>query len=83
MVLIIGGVFFIACCIILISVSSRNPAITEDAERVPVVIVSPFQRMVTSGVEFIKDISRYYFFLASTARENDELRQALGRVSKR
>ena len=73
----IGGVILIVCCIIFLSVSSKHPKATDGVEGVPVSFISPFQKMVTGSIRFVRDIWNHYFFLASTARENEQLRKAL------
>ena len=73
----IGGVILIVCCIIFLSVSSKHPKATDGVEGVPVSFISPFQKMVTGSIRFVRDIWNHYFFLSSTARENEQLRKAL------
>lgn len=73
----IGGVILIVCCIIFLSVSSKHPKATDGVEGVPVSLISPFQKMVTGSIRFVRDIWNHYFFLSSTARENEQLRKAL------
>ncbi|MBW1898443.1 MAG: rod shape-determining protein MreC [Deltaproteobacteria bacterium] len=77
MVFTIAGVFFFICCIILISVSSRHPDATEGAGSITIAFVSPFQEAVTGSINFAKDIWGYYFSLASTAKENKNLKKSL------
>lgn len=76
-VIAIGGVILIVCCIILLSVSSKHPTATDGVEGAPVSFISPLQNMVTGSFRFIRDTWNHYFFLASTARENEQLRKAL------
>ncbi len=77
MVLTIGVVLLIAVCIILISVSGKNPAATSGVESVPISFTAPFQNAVTGSIRFIRDVWRHYFFLISTSIENDRLKKAL------
>jgi rod shape-determining protein MreC len=46
--------------------------------RVAIVFIAPFQKVVGTGTEYLKNIWNHYFSLVSTAKENDRLRQALG-----
>ncbi len=80
MVFTIAGVFFFICCIVLISVSSRHPDATEGAGSVTIAVLSPFQEAVTGSINFVRDIWKYYFSLASTAKENDNLKKFLARA---
>lgn len=77
MLLTIGGVFFLLCCLIWIGLSSRHPESTEDASGVPVSIIAPFQNVFTTSLRSVKGVWHHYFALVSTARENDQLRRAL------
>jgi rod shape-determining protein MreC len=76
-VIAIGGVILIVCCIILLSLSNKNPKATDGVEGVPVSFISPLQNTVTGSIRFVRDIWSHYFYLASTARENKQLRKAL------
>ncbi|MFH2065217.1 MAG: rod shape-determining protein MreC [Pseudomonadota bacterium] len=80
MVLAIAGVFLIACCIILISVSDRHPDTTAGVGSVPISVIAPFQDMVTASIEFIRDIWRHYFYLVSAAKENVALKKLLNQA---
>jgi rod shape-determining protein MreC len=75
----IGALFFFALCIILITISSRQPSALEKAERVPISFFAPFQDIVTGTIHFTEDIWRHYFDLASAAKENDALKKSLFR----
>jgi len=79
----VGGFFFIAFCIILIIVSSRQPSPMEKAERVPISIIAPFQHIVTGTIRFAEDIWFHYFYLVSAAKENDHLKKALNQSVER
>lgn len=83
MVFTIAGVFFFICCIILISVSSRHPDATEGASSITIAVVSPFQEAVTGSISFARDIWKYYFSLASTAKENENLKKSLAQAAEK
>ena len=77
MVFAIAGVFFLGFCMILISVSYRHPDATEGAGAVPISVIAPFQDIVTSSIQFIKNIWQQYFYLVSAAEENVALKRML------
>ena len=79
----VGGFFFIAFCIILIIVSSRQPSTMEKAERVPISIIAPLQNVVTGTIRFVEDIWFHYFYLVSAAKENEQLKEALNQSVER
>ena len=80
MVIAIGGVILIVCSIIFLSLSSKHPTATNSVEGAPVTLISPFQKMATGTMQFVRDIWHQYFWLASTAQENKALRKALKRA---
>jgi len=80
MVFAIAGVFFIICCIILISVSDRHPDATEGIGSVPISMISPFQALVTGSINSVKDIWKHYFYLVSAAKENELLKKSLSQA---
>jgi len=77
MVFTIAGVFFFICCIILISISSRHPDATKGAGSITIAFISPFQEAVTGSINFVREIWKYYFALASAAKENENLKKSL------
>ena len=79
----IAGVFFFICCIILVSVSNRNPDATEGAGSITIAFVSPFQEAVTGTINFARDIWKYYFSLASTAKTNENLKKSLAQAAEK
>lgn len=83
MLFAIGAIFLLVCCLIWITIASRRPMVTEGPGSVPISIVAPFQKIVTSMVESVKDVWRHYFSLVSAAKENDRLRAELNRAIER
>ena len=83
MVLAIAGVFFVFCCIILVSISERHPDATEEVGAVPISIISPFQDLVTGSMNAVRDVWRHYFFLVATAKENEQLKKMLSQAVER
>lgn len=76
MVMIIGVVVLIAANIIALSVTSRSyPSFGPG--RIAISIVAPFQKVVSVSIRFVRDLWRHYFFLVSTAKDNERYIQAL------
>jgi rod shape-determining protein MreC len=77
-VMITTLIILIAANILLLTVSRRNRLPTSDVGPVAITIVGPFQKLVSVTMDRVNDIWKHYFFLISVARENDELKKALG-----
>jgi rod shape-determining protein MreC len=45
--------------------------------------VSPFQEAVTNTINFGRDVWKYYFFLASTAKINEDLKKSLAQAAEK
>ncbi len=80
MVVTVSGIFLIVCCFIWISLSSRYPEETENANIITLALVAPAQDFATRSARFVRDIWRHYFFLVAAAKENDRLKQQLSQV---
>ena len=78
--LIVGLILLITVNVIGLTLSSRQQASDYGAGRVGLVIVAPFQAAVTHSFRFVSSIWHHYFALASAARDNDLLRQALAQA---
>ncbi|MFH1992718.1 MAG: rod shape-determining protein MreC [Pseudomonadota bacterium] len=76
MVMIIGVVVLITANIIALSVTSRRYT-SFGPGRVAIVLVAPFQEVVTRSIRFARDLWNHYFFLVSVAKENDKLKKAI------
>jgi rod shape-determining protein MreC len=76
MVLIVGGIVLITVNVILLSITSKSRS-TLGGGRVGLSFVAPFQELVTRSVRFTRGVWRHYFFLVSTAQENDILKKML------
>lgn len=81
MVMVIGVIVLIIANILILSVvSQRYPSSGPGGFSLS--ILSPFQEAISRSSRFVRDIWRHYFLLVSAARENQELRQALGEAAK-
>ena len=76
MFLIVGVIILITVNIILLSFSSKSQS-TFGLGRVGLLLVSPFQELVTRSIRFARDIWEHYFFLVSVAHENENLKKSL------
>ena len=76
MVLIVGVIILITVNVILLSFSSKSQS-TFGLGRVGLLLVSPFQELVTRSIRFARDIWEHYFFLVSVAHENENLKKSL------
>lgn len=74
----VGAVILIALYMIVFSFAYlRKTSIGDAATRTALLLASPFQAVFSSSVNLMDEIWRHYFFLISTAKENDELKQKL------
>lgn len=76
MVLIVGGIALITVNVILLSITSKSRS-TFGIGRMGLSFVAPFQELVTRSARFTRDLWEHYFFLVSTARENEILKKML------
>ena len=74
--MIVGVVVLIVVNIIALSISSHRQPL-QGPGRIAIYLVAPFQKAVTSSILFIKGLWKHYFFLVTTAEENDKYRKAL------
>jgi rod shape-determining protein MreC len=68
--------------IVVLSVASSRYASLESGG-IAVVLVAPFQKVVTNSLRFVSEIWGHYFFLVSVAKENDNLKQALNQATEK
>jgi rod shape-determining protein MreC len=78
MILVAVVIALVAVNIILLTISGKQPHPTSGLGKGALIIVSPFQKHLSTMVQFVKDIWNQYFFLVSTAAENRQLKKALG-----
>jgi len=74
--MIVGVVVLLAVNIIFLSAASRRYS-SYGIGRIAISFTAPFQEAVTDSIRFVKNIWRYYFFLVSTAKENDDIKKSL------
>ncbi len=80
MVIVVGVILFFTVNIIILSVTSRQRYPVSGLGRVVIVIVAPFQEAFSRLFQFVGDIWDHYFYLVSTAGENERLKQNLNRA---
>jgi len=78
MILVAVVIALVAVNIILLTISGKQSHPPSGLGKGALIIVSPFQKHLSTMVQFVKDIWNQYFFLVSTAAENRELKRALG-----
>ncbi len=74
--MIVGVVVLIVVNIIALSISSHRQPL-QGHGRIAIYLIAPFQKTVTNSIRFVKGIWKHYFFLVTTAQENDRYRKAL------
>jgi rod shape-determining protein MreC len=78
MVLVAVVIVLVAVNVILLTITGKHTQTPSGLGRGVLVVVSPFQKQLTAFVHSVKDIWNQYFFLVSTAKENQRLKMALG-----
>ena len=78
MILVALVIVLIAVNIILLTITGKHTQAPSGLGRGALVIVSPFQKQFTAFFDAVKDTWNQYFFLVSTAKENQRLKKALG-----
>ncbi|MCP4745935.1 MAG: rod shape-determining protein MreC [Desulfobacteraceae bacterium] len=77
MVIFVGVIFLFAACILLITLTSRQPQVAQGPGRFAISLVAPFQQMIVSSSRFCRDVWKNYFALVSVAEENQRLQKEL------
>ncbi len=78
MLLIAAVIVLVAVNVILLTITGKHAQAPAGLGRGVIAVVSPFQKQLTAFVQSIKNVWNHYFFLVSTAQENDRLKKALG-----
>jgi len=78
MILVALVIVLVAVNIILLTITGKQTQAPSGLGRGVLVIVSPFQKQFTAFFNSVKDTWNQYFFLVSTAEENQRLKKALG-----
>ena len=82
-VVIVGVVVLVAINIIVLSITSRKRPPSYGLGHVALPFVAPFQEAVTHSIQFLRGIWSHYFYLVSVAKENDQLKRALGQATEK
>lgn len=77
--MIVGVVLLVVANIIILSITSRRQYSLHTPGPILIGIIAPFQDGVAKSMNYIGDLWRHYFDLASAARENDALKKTLAR----
>jgi len=79
-IVIAGAIVLIALNVIVFSFSYiRKSSVVDAAAGSALFVVSPFQTLISSTINFFDDIWDHYFFLISAAKENEYLKKELAR----
>jgi len=76
-VLVVGAIVLIVANIIILSVNSNRRYPARGIGGIALMVISPFQEMVTQSIHFARDVWKHYFYLVSTSMENEDLRKQL------
>ena len=79
MLLVAIVIVLVAVNVILLTITGKHTQAPSGLGRGALVVVSPFQKQLTAFTQSIKDIWNQYFFLVSTAKENQRLKKDLGK----
>jgi rod shape-determining protein MreC len=79
MILVALVIVLVAVNIILLTITGKHTQAPSGLGRGALVIVAPFQKQFTDFINSVKETWNQYFFLVSTAEENQGLKMALGR----
>jgi len=80
--MIVGMAILAVVNIVVLSVASNRYA-SLGSGGIAVVLVAPFQKVVTNSIRFAGEIWGHYFFLVSAAKENDNLKKALNQATEK
>jgi len=78
MILVAVVIGLVALNIILLTITGKQTQAPAGLGRAVLILVSPFQGHLTAFVQSVKDVWNQYFFLVSTAEENQRLKRELG-----
>jgi len=79
MILVAVVIVLVAVNVILLTITGKHTQAPSGLGRGVLVVVSPFQKQFTAFFQSVKNLWNEYFFLVSTAKENKQLKKALGR----
>lgn len=78
MILVAVVIVLVAVNVILLTITGKHIHAPSGFGKGALILVSPFQKQLTSVVQSVKDVWNQYFFLVSTAKENKRLKAILG-----
>jgi rod shape-determining protein MreC len=78
MILVAVVIVLVAVNVILLTITGKHTQAPSGLGRGALVVVSPFQKQFTAFFQSVKNMWNEYFFLVSTAKENQQLKKALG-----
>jgi len=78
-VMIVGVIILIAVNLIVLSVTNRRYH-THGPGQGAISLITPFQKITTRSISFIRNIWSYYFCLVAVKQENDKLKKTLSRA---
>ncbi|WP_319404848.1 rod shape-determining protein MreC [uncultured Desulfosarcina sp.] len=78
MILVAVVIVLVAVNVILLTITGKHSQAPSGLGRGVLVIVAPFQKQFSAFFHSVKDIWNQYFFLVSSAKENQSLKKALG-----
>lgn len=81
--MIVGVIILVAVNVIVLSVSGKRHYPASALGRVALTVTAPFQDALTQTIRYAKSIWEHYFFLVSTARENENLKKSLSHAVKK
>lgn len=82
MLLLVGGLLFVAVNFIMVTMSSREAMPDNGIERIAISLIAPFQAGVAHTLGSAQKVWQVYFCTVSTAEENVRLRRKLSKVEK-
>lgn len=78
MILVALVIFLVAVNVILLTITGKHTQAPSGFGRGALLVVSPFQKELSTFFQSIKNVWNEYFFLVSAAKENQRLKKALG-----
>ena len=78
MILVAVVIVLVAVNVILLTITGKQPQAPSEFGRGVLILVAPFQKQLNAFVQSVKDLWNQYFYLVSTAEENQRLKTALG-----
>ncbi|HUV50247.1 MAG TPA: rod shape-determining protein MreC [Anaerolineae bacterium] len=78
-VMIVGIIVLIAVNLIALSITGRR-YYTHGPGQIAIFLITPFQKITTSSIFFMRNVWSHYFCLIAVKQENDKLKKALSRA---